>query len=300
MKIVLAANKTYRGHLDGTYWYMYLPLTKIGHDVYFYDTVNPEEKDFYKVIEDNKPDLIFSCFTGDRAITPYEPWEEIKKETDSGRTRTFNWYCDDTWRFDTFSSKTCQNFTVCSTPEYSYIEKYKELGYSNIIEANWHANIDLYNNIPFEEKDIDISFAGAITRTRKIFFDLCDTPVQTTSGVSHEELLRVHSRSKIGLNLSKNDNDPRGKTQMKQRIFEIVAGNCLLFTEYHPGLERYFEIDKEIVTFSSLMVFKQKSKVLLSNDKLVKSISERGHKRFIQEHESTIRLAKTLDKVMSF
>ena len=299
MKILLTSNKTYRNQLDGMYWYVYLPLVDMGHDVYFYDTVNPEEKNYSKVVEKFKPDLIFCCFTGDRAISPYEPWEEISKETESGRTKTFNWYCDDTWRFDTFSKKTCHYFTVCSTPERSSIVKYKENGYDNIIEANWHSNAKLYKNVSFEKKTIPISFAGAITHSRKIFFNVCDTTIQTTSGVPHSEMLQVHSNSKIGLNLSKNDNDPKNKTQMKQRLFEVVAGNTLLLTEHHDGLERYFKIDKEIVTFKSIMEFKAKSKFLLSNDSVTKSIAQRGYERFIKEHESSVRLKNTLQEIMS-
>lgn len=299
MKILLTSNKTYRNQLDGVYWYTYLPLVEMGHNVYFYDTVNPDEKNYSKVIEDFKPDLIFCCLTGDKIISPYEPWEELSKETQSGRTRTFNWYCDDTWRFDNFSRTTCKHFTVCSTPEYSSISKYKKIGYHNIIEANWHSNASLYNNPSFDNKKIPISFAGSITDSRKIFFNVCDSEIKTTSGVSHDKMLEVHSMSKIGLNLSKNDNDPKRKTQMKQRIFEVVAGGALLLTEHHPGIERYFEIDKEIVTFKSIMEFKKKSKFLLSNDRVTKSIARKGYERFMREHESSIRLKNTLQKIMS-
>ena len=61
MKIILVTNKTYRGVPDGTYWYVYQPLLRLGHQVYLYDTVEPDEKDFNKVIEILKPDLIYLC-----------------------------------------------------------------------------------------------------------------------------------------------------------------------------------------------------------------------------------------------
>ena len=67
MKIVLVMNKTYPRpsgpRIDGGYWNVYLPLQKLGHEVYFYDTVDPYEKDFSKVLESFKPDLIFFCMT---------------------------------------------------------------------------------------------------------------------------------------------------------------------------------------------------------------------------------------------
>ena len=125
MKILLTLNRTYRGLPDTGYWYVYLPLKQLGHEVYWYDTVDPEQKNYSKIIETFKPDLIFCCMTGNPHITPHEPWEPIKKETDSGRTKTFNWFCDDTWRFDSFSNNACQYFNICSTPDPNYIIRVK-------------------------------------------------------------------------------------------------------------------------------------------------------------------------------
>jgi len=300
MKILLTLNKTYRDQIDGGYWYVYLPLKQMGHKVYFYDTVNPVEKDFSKVIDNFKPDLIYCCFTGNRHITPYEPWEEIKKETESGRTKTFNWYCDDSWRFDEFSSVTCKYFNVCSTPDPTYIKRYREIGYNNIIAGIWHSNISLYNNIPFKDKDIDISFVGGITPSRETFFESCQLPVQTTSGVSQGEMLKFYSQSKIGLNLSTNDNDPLKRTQIKQRIFEIPAAQTLLFTQYHEGIEEYFKIDKEIVIFKTVEECREKAKFLLKNDNLVERLALAGYNRFLLEHESRIRLKHLLNKINNF
>ena len=83
MKILLATNKTYAGHVDLGHWYTYKPLVELGHKVFWHDTVNPEMPDFGKVIEHFKPDLIFCCITGNPALTPAEPavWEAIKKRS---------------------------------------------------------------------------------------------------------------------------------------------------------------------------------------------------------------------------
>jgi len=300
MKILLTINKTYRGMLDSNYWYVYEPLMELGHEVYFYDTVDgdPTEQTFHDVIEDFKPDLIFCMMTGDPNIAPNEPWEELLKETHSGRTKTFNWFCDDTWRFDKFSKVACRHFTVCSTPERTHVEKYREIGYNNVIVGNWHANAQYYKPRPFDERDIDISFVGAPTYSRKSFFDSTETPVHYFFKISQEEMFDAHTKTKIGVNLSANDNDPTKSTQMKQRLFEVPAGGGLLFTQYHPGIEEYYEIDKEIMTFESVSEYNQKVKFLLNNHKFLKHISDKGHKRFLKEHDSKIRLGKILKQVM--
>jgi len=284
---------------DTGYWYTYLPLKQLGHEVYWYDTVDPEEKDYNKIIETFKPDLIFCCMTGNPHITPHEPWESIKKETDSGRTKTFNWFCDDTWRFDNFSNHACHCFNMCSTPDPNYIEKYKSVGYDNAILGVWHANSEFYPKIKFKDKNINISFIGAPTPSRTAIFNAVDTPIKNIFGVSMEELFLKHSQSKIGVNFSTNDNDPHSKTEMKQRIFEITAGSALLFTQHHNGIERFFEIDQEIVTFKTIDEFSEKASFLSKNLKVAEKIAEAGHQRFLTEHDSKIRLANILEQIRS-
>ena len=84
---------------------------------------------------------------------------------------------------------------------------------------------------------------------------------------------------------------------MKQRIFEVPAGGGMLLTQYHEGVEDYFEIDKEIITFRDSDEFCQKAKFLIRNPKISRAIAEKGHNRFIKEHDSIIRLQKTLEKI---
>lgn len=298
MKILLTLNKTYRNQPDMGYWYVYLPLRELGHEIYWYDTVSPVEQDYRKIIEQFKPDLIFCCMTGDHYIAPFEPWEEIKKETDSGRIKTFNWFADDTWRFETFSKTACHCFNICSTTEPSYVEKYRDIGYNNIIIGNWHANSVFYHRVSFQDKDIELSFIGSPNPHRDSFFGrIKNTPVERIFGISQEEMFKVHSRTKIGINLSVNANDIEMKTQMKQRLFEISAGGALLLTEYHKGIEEFFDIDKEIVTFVTPKECSEKAKILLKNPNILNNIAAAGHKRFLLEHDSKVRLRKLLQQI---
>ena len=299
MRILFTSNKTYRGRPDTGHWYVYSPLIELGHEVYWYDTVDPVERDYNKVIEQFKPDLIFCCMTGDRAITPWEPWENIKGETESGRTKTFNWFCDDTWRFDNFSSKVCHYFNVCSTPEPLYLERFKVAGYDNILLGNWHANSDFYPETKFSEKEIDLSFIGYLTPNRKSFFDRCELPIRNLYGLSNEEMFSAHAQSKMGLNLSRNDNDPLKGTQMKQRMFEVPAGGGLLVTEHHEGIEQFFEIDKEIITFKTSYELSKKVDFLLNKPRVLEKLALNGRKRFLAEHESKLRLGEVLRGIMS-
>ncbi len=299
MKILFVSNKTYRGQLDGCWWYFYIPLQKLGHETYFYDTVEPDEKSLNKVIEQFRPDLIFCILTGDANIAPCEPWNDLLAETQSGRTKTFNWFCDDTWRFDTFSKVACAYFTICSTPERDHLQKYKNLGYQNIIVGNWHSYSEYFNPVPMHNRSYAVSFIGAPTPSRMRFFNESLIPIEFLTQLSQKQLFEAHSQTQIGVNLSVNDNDPQGGTQMKQRMFEIPAGGGALLTQYHPGIEEYYKIDEEIMTFENVDEFTEKAIFLLSDEKKLDSVASAGHKRFLKDHNSPIRLQKVLSEIMA-
>ena len=300
MKIIVAVNKTLfrnsKPELDTGVFYLYEPLVELGHEVYFYDTVAPTEPDFDEIVRRFNPDLVFCCFTGNPQITPFEPWGSILRLTRLGKVKTFNWFCDDTWRFENFSSKVCWYFDYCSTPEPAYIDKYKELGYDNILLGNWYVNSEYY---PLIEKNIDLSFVGGMNQERKAFFSKSEIPVTISGGLTVEQLFDFYCRSKIGINLSVNANDPQKKTQMKQRIFELAAAKCLVLTEYHEGIEDFFEIDKEIITFSGEKEFAEKVKYLQDNPAIVKEVAFNGYTRFLKDHEAKVRLGRILGELFN-
>ena len=122
-------------------------------------------------------------------------------------------------------------------------------------------------------------------------------PVTHITNVSYEELMVSYSNTKIGLNFSVNPNDRELKTQMKARMFEIPAANSLLLTQHHEGIESFFEIDKEIVTWSTGDELLKKLKFLIKNPKIVEKLCYNGHQRFLKEHESHIRLEKILEEI---
>lgn len=301
MNIILVSNKSLnRAHensLDCSYYNFYIPLLELGHNVLFYDTVRGREKSFKSVVKEFQPDLIFCILTGNLSITPYEPLEEISNITNTTNIKTFNWFCDDTWRFDSFNKVICKNFTYCSTPERKYILNYKGINYDNILLGNWHCNEDLFVQ---RSKNLDVSFAGAATPTRINAFNYIfqnNINFKYFYGLSYEDVLKAYASSKIGLNLTINDNDLEKKTQMKLRIFEIVASKTFLLTEHVDYLEEYFEIGSEIETFRSIEEAKDKIKFYLNNEKERELIANAGHQRFLKDHTSKKRLSSILNQI---
>ena len=286
--------------LDGAHWNLYTPLKDLGHEVYFYDTVAPQESNFSQLVDSFKPDLIFCCLTNDKKIAPHEPWEELIKYNDSGLVKTFNWFCDDTWRFETFSKHTCHFFTVCSTPEVAYIEKFKtEANYPNIILGLWHSNIDFYPKEKVDKK-YDILLCGHLNQDRVGFLKYLAQKgigVQHAHGLEYEEMLRRLAEARIGINFSKNFNGLHPVLQLKGRMFEVPGAKSLLLTEYAPGLEYHYDIDKDIITFESPQEMYEKTKKLLENPGAAEIIAMNGYNRFMRDHESHVRLKNVLEEI---
>ena len=178
-----------------------------------------------------------------------------------------------------------------------YINKYKQEGYNNILLGIWHCNQDLKID---SDKVLNVTFCGGLTSSRAQNFNYLgqnNIDLKYFHGLSYEDLFKAYSISKIGLNLTVNDNDIDKKPQMKLRIFEIPASKTFLLTEYIDDLENYFEIGKEIETFKTIEEAKDKIDFYLKNDSARENITNAGYQRFLRDHTSRIRLNNIINQI---
>ena len=301
MKIIIVAPKsTSKGspfRYDYAVWNFYLPLMSLGHQVVFFDSSKYGDKELQFMISKEKPDLLFCIMTGDINYCPKEPWDTIKSETIKGNIKTFNWFCDDSWRFENFSKHVCGFFHCASTPEIYGPELYKKNGYNNIIQATWHANSELYSGLNITKKQ-QVAFVGAEHGERSIFLNLLRSShikVNKPNFAGFEDLIEAYSNSLIGINFSKNSVNQG--TQMKARPFEITACGSMLITEYTEGIEEFFKIDKEIICFKTSSEMLEKVKYLINKPSLAANIAKSGHNRFLKDHQSKIRLQKLIQEI---
>jgi len=302
MKIVLVGPKTNSSnHYDGIVWNYYLPLKSLGHEVFLLNTlVGDNNTRLQTIIDEKEPDLIFTILTGE-GITA-EPLRTIKHCTDNTEIVTFNLFCDDSWRFEQYSSKKCHNFNFVGTTEPNCLEKYKNIGYNNVILTQWHANDDLYSIEPNKNKIIDVAHIGALypDREKQVkYLKANDIDVQVFSGVSFDHMIDIMSQSLIVLSFSRNPNDKEGKTQMKQRPFEIAATGALALIEYHNGMENYFESNREAVYFENEASLLLKLKKLLDRPAVALNLSKRGHEKYRAKHTSRLVLESLLSRIMN-
>jgi spore maturation protein CgeB len=305
MKIMFVAPRSISQHVnnqepfrfDYAFWNFFLPLSNLGHTVWFFDTSVFGNKQFKRDFDNFKPDLIFCVMTGDKTVCPDEPWESIHDITEKGTCKTFNWFCDDTWRFDNFSSNVCRNFHFCSTTERSFLDRFLSIGYESIRYANWHSNPDVYSTV-FCQKSNLLGFIGNLNQDRKLFIShlhLEDFQVANVKNASFEDMIHLYSSSLAGLNFTKSASD--GKRQMKARIFEIPATRTLLLTERVDGIEEFFEVEKEIMTFDNEHELLEKVRWISSNAENAFKIALAGHQRYLRDHTSQVRLSNLLSSL---
>jgi len=226
-------------------------LCSLGYEVYpfwleengyDYDLVNLQQK-IISFCEDKKPDTVFFIMMRDEVTS--RTLNLLKS-----RYITLNWFCDDQWRFESYSHRMCLNFTYSVTVDKYSIHKYKHLGYDNIIHSQWASNNyrDDYEPGKTEYK-YEISFVGGKNLTREwIIYELsrsgfdikCFGAGWNNGRVSFSEMEDIFYNSKINLNLSNSvPNDYRFRTFVRNRILKNYL-NPFLFLKSPWSIRKLF------------------------------------------------------------
>ena len=162
--------------------------------------------------------------------------------------------------------------------------KYREKGYKAYVLHGVDGKINKSND---NKKEIDVLFYGHITPNRKEILDYIAKEGISLKNVGHEEhivglpkeeLLKLISKSKIVVNLSKSrtssvmnftsENIYKFYYQMKGKIVEAGLNGAACVSEYSPGLELLFN-EEEIPIFFTKEECVKILKKLLNNDELL-------------------------------
>jgi len=166
-----------------------------------------------KHVQEQRPDILF-CFL----FT-----EELKKETiqyitSCTKTKTFNWFADDHWRFHIFSKFWAKVFTAVGTTDSRSLALYKQNGIRNVIHTQWAANPHLFFPRPFlQNKDcFNITFVGQNYSVRQKYITALEKaglPVVAygtgwpTGRIPKDQSGIIWSNSKINLNFTEGNYD---------------------------------------------------------------------------------------------
>ena len=120
-----------------------------------------------------KPDFCFFCLLSDEI-----KMEAIEEITQKSGAVTFNWFCDDHWRFDNFSKHWAHCFSWVGTTDSLAVEKYHRAGYKNVIITSWALNQFLCQPVDLP-KIYDIVFVGQPHGNRKKIIKKLKMPAST-------------------------------------------------------------------------------------------------------------------------
>lgn len=331
MRILYVAYRYDYGHQDRgpsfEHSNFYESLVAMGHDIDYFDTGtllaglgrDAMNAELARRAMATTPDLLFACLTNDE-LDP----DVVSGITSSG-IPTFNWFCDDHWRFESFTQRWAPCFTSVSTTAASALPKYAAIGYDSVIKTQWAAADSLYRRrgLPLR---YDVTFVGqcygdrpeTLQRLREAGLDvqrwgtgwdvrfadrvIARLPVIGASGgrdrlerirartrCSQESMLEIFEQSRLNLNLV--EASQGGEPQIKGRTFEVPACGGFLLDGRTEGIEEYFEPGVEIALYDDAEDMVAQAKHYLGHEAERARVAAAGHRRTHAEHTYRARFA---------
>ncbi|MDQ1254425.1 MAG: hypothetical protein QG646_3666 [Euryarchaeota archaeon] len=280
----------------------------------YLDKKDELQKKLIEFIDTIKPDIVFFILMNDEFS--FDTLDYLKN-----KFITINWFCDDHWRFESFTKDYAPHFTFSVTTDKFAMSKYRKMKYENVLLSQW-ASYGCTRNLDFESIKFkyDVSFIGSISGYRKwIVEELSKKGIKVecfgygwkNGRVSFEDMKEIFKTSKINLNISngrsydiryvfssfKNINDLKEllrqkkiAEQIKARNFEIPTYGGFQLTNYVPSLEDYFEIGKEVEIYTGIDDLILQINYYLENEEKRKEIAINGYKSSVKKDTYSNRL----------
>ncbi|MFC1948654.1 glycosyltransferase [Chloroflexota bacterium] len=270
----------------------YQPLQKLFSKVILYDYlkrmvevgVKDVNREIIELVRKERPQYALWVAFGEYYEIQESTFDIIRNEG----TKIVGWFFDDEVRFDYYSKWWVSYVDYFVTNDIEAVSKYTELG-------AW-ATQAICTGLPVArdwasiEEKYDVSFVGSMRADREQYISVLkdrNMPIHLFGAgwgrfVPYEEMVDIFGTSKINLNFSKTYQYM--KLGIKARIFEICLAGGFLLTEYAPGIEKYFEIGKEIVCFHNVEEMIEKIIYYLHHDEERRVIAQAGWKRATSEY----------------
>lgn len=209
------------------------------------------------------------------------------------------WFCDDHWRFDSFTTNFLDYVSVAVTTSRDALEQYHARGFSRVIRSQWSVNHRVFRPLPLPQV-YDLCFIGQphsdrpelVRRLRSAGLHVETRGFGWPEGrVSLREMVRLCNQSRVCLNFAAPSR--MGHDQVKGRDFEIPAMARPLLRPYSDELAEYFS-DQEIATFRDAEELVAKAGALLADAPAREKLAQAGYRRVRRDHTAEGRLAQLL------
>lgn len=299
-----------RGH-SYEYFNFYHSLLSLGHEVVLFDFMAETQLSSKQAMNNRllalacelKPDLaMFSLYTDQIELATVQALRD--------HTRTLCFFHDDTWRVD-FSRFWAPHFDFFTTPDPYGEHHYRALGMPNAIHFPFGCNDTLYRKVESAHAKYDVSFVGAwhpyrewlLGQLQKSGVNVYVAGYRWPNGtVEHADMVNIFNESRINLNLSNSTSwdarylatsprgllnrirSPKSIEQIKARHFEINGCGGFQLSYYVEGLERHYEIGREITIFVDPDDLVRKVRYYLTEDQIRAEVANAGYTRTMKEH----------------
>jgi spore maturation protein CgeB len=211
---------------------------------------------------------------------------------------TINWFADDHWRFESFSSRWAPRFSWAVTTHAGAARQYQRRGITNIIRSQWGVNHRLYRPLD-RARQYPVTFIGQPHGDRRQIVETlrrAGIAVEVwgygwpRGKLSTREAVETINASTINLNLS---NASVGQVdQIKGRDFEVPACRALLLTKNVEALGDYYAPGAEILTYDNIDDLVGRIRWALDHPGDAEQIRQAGYRRAMDEHTYEKRLTR--------
>lgn len=143
------------------------------------------------------------------------------------------------------------------------------------------------------EKSVDVGFCGNILNRGHVIDSLDKYRIKKDVFVIGDDMVKSINSYKIHLNCNISDD-------INYRTFETCGCKTLLITNYTPGLEKLFDLEREIVVYKNLSELERKVSYFLNNDVEREKIAQAGFERVKKDHTYFQRALKLVEIVKNF
>ncbi len=251
-----------------------------------------------------RPDVVFFfLFAGQ--IDP----GTLRRVRAAASAPTVNWFADDHWRFEGFTSQMAPALDWSVTTDEDSLPSYAAIGVKNVILSQWACNRYAYGPTdgPLEH---GVTFVGQAHADRpEVIAALARSGVDVecwglgwpNGRVEHEEMVRTFGTSAVNLNLANSSTPsntlrvrvgrllgrgPRGArpAQIKGRTFEVPGCGGFELTQRVPHLERYFDLEREISVYDDTDGLIEQARHWMDRPGERSAIAAAGYRRVMAEH----------------
>jgi spore maturation protein CgeB len=276
-------------------------------NAFWLNRINNEIK---RIAETFYPDLVLSI--KGEAVKP-KTVEWIREELGA---KTALWYPDDPRFFNSLVKYIAPSYDHVFTASEKAIDMYNEIGCKKVhflpfaCEPTVHRKMHLSDGIS-KTNNLDVVFVGTYTRRRARLIKALEKAGIKVSvygpywryfmrsnnvrdSIYGPEMVKVFNSAKIVLNIHIEDDLPY---KVNMRTFEATGCGAFLLTDYAYGMDKIFEINKELAVYANVNELLELVKYYLHCKEEREIVSIKAQEKAYNEHTYEKRISELINKL---